>query len=111
MKIGNNKCSKSKRTQWPCIYDLLYHKRIDNETVHYLYRCKRCREMHKETVKLENPKCLISPTGNHIWNFSHNISFRQRWKYQEICDSQSCESCTTTREVSYVRMIGYSPHR
>ena len=86
MKIGKNNCNKSKK-QRPCIYDLVNY------------------------VKLDNPDCLISPNGNHSWSFSQNLSFRQHWKHQEIRDLQCCDYCTTTREVSYMRDVGYNPHR
>ena len=111
MKIGKNRCSKSKKVDWPCIYDMINYTKLSEDTVKNIYRCKRCLQLHTEKVKLENPICMISPTGNHKWNYSHNISFQQRWKHQEICDSESCEYCTSTREVSYVRPIGYNPHR
>ena len=110
MKIGKNNCNKSKH-QRPCIYDLVNYVKLDNELVNNIYRCRRCKTVHTEKIKLENPDCLISPNGNHIWSFSQNLSFRQHWKHQEIRDLQCCDYCTTTREVSYMRDIGYNPHR
>jgi len=110
MKIGKNECRKSQRNS-PCIYDLVNYVKISDTLTNNIYRCRRCKNTHHEKITLENPDCLVSPMGNHKWKYEKNISFHQHWKHQQIKDLECCEYCTTTREVSYTRPIGYNPHR
>ena len=110
LHFSKNICLKSKN-QSGCILKCKAVASGGDGSINRLYQCKRCHRTEIVKSSIEGLECPLSISSKHNWIVKNNISFRQNWKTQEICDLEYCNSCGSERRNNYHRPIPYNPHQ